>query len=110
MSDSKEKSQDQGATSETAQKEENKEMNKKQQEKWFQLLKLEDTLQLLMSWMSGLLEIIRQIREVEDSRKAEEMELLRHHMYGPCGDVDSLYSLEKYWSSIFEVLKQINND
>ena len=74
MSDSKEKSQDQGATSETAQKEENKEMNKKQQEKWFQLLKLEDTLQLLMSWMSGLLEIIRQIREVEDSRKAEEME------------------------------------
>ena len=97
----------QGATSITLAQ---ADVNNKSQEKWVQLLKLEDTLKILIGWMFGLLEIIRKIQEVEDSRKAEQMEQLRHIMHGSLGVVDGLHILEKYWRSLFEDLKRINND
>ena len=86
------------------------EVNNKSQEKWFQLLKLEDTLKILMGWMFNLLEVIRKIREVEDSGTTEQREQLWHIMHGSLGVVDGLHILEKYWRSPFEDLKQINND
>ena len=113
-------SPDQGATSATAtivpkelesewlqflKQKENEEMNNKSQEKWFQLLKLEDTLKALIGWMFGLLEIIRKIWEVEDSQKAEQMKQLPHVMHGSLGTVDGLHIIEKWWRSLFQDLK-----